>query len=549
MVIVVGCNRNPKLENIIAQVGQRQIQLNDYVDRYAVFLKKTGVKDNLKVRQDFLKMLVNEAVLLEYARLRKIDEEPSFQARLKNKCEQLYLDYYYENYIYPQLTVSESEVREAFRRSKMRIRVRHLYARTLEEAFAIRKELNEGRSFESLAREIFKDPTLAANGGDLGWFSYDEMDPNFEDAAYSMQVGEVSDPVKTSDGYSIIQVLDIEMNPFMKESDYAKNEKWLRLQVKRRKHTRFLEAQSDAILDGLDLQFNQDCMERLIQQFPAIRNQILGNSDLVELNIGAPEMVLLNSKNGIWTLQKAVFKLAELNQKQWNRIRNDDDLVKAITGLVIREEIERQIEEAQISTQPEVFHLINQKRDHLLLQYMTENILDTLTISDAVLQQYFNEHRDEFVSPVKYEIAEIAVDDSVEAWYLTERLNTGADFTKLAATYSQNDRSANRGGYLGWGELEQFGKLTEYIKNSQTGDIIGPVNYYDQYLILKILDVSEPELLDFEESRRIIEVKIKPEVFNNAYYKIINEARTKCKIEIQSGLIDKLNIDIKRGMS
>jgi len=546
---MAGCNRNPKLENIVAQVGDRQIQLDDYVDRYTVFLKKTGVKDNLKVRHDFLKMLINEAVVLEYARLRKIDEEPAFQARLKNKCEQLYLDYYYENYIYPQLTVSESELREAFRRSKMRIRARHLYARTLEEAFAIRSQLNAGKSFESLAREIFKDPTLAANGGDLGWFSYDEMDPNFEDAAYSMQVGEVSDPVKTSDGYSIIQVLDIEMNPFMKESDYAKNEKWLRLQVKRRKHTRFLEAQTDAILDELDLQFNQDCIERLIQQFPAIRTQILGKLDLMELNIGAPEMVLLNSKNGTWTLQKAAFKLAELNQKQWNRIRNDDDLVKAITGLVIREEIERQIEETQISTQPEVIHLVNQKRDHVLLQYMTENILDTLTISDTLLQEYFDEHRDEFISSAKYEIAEIAVRDSAMAWHLTERLNSGANFSELAGTYSQNDRSANRGGYLGWGELEQFGKLAEYIKNSQTGDIVGPVTYYDQYLILKILDVSEPEPQDFKESRRIIEAKIKPEVINNVYYKMMNEARTKLKIEIQSGLIDKLNIDIKRGMS
>lgn len=546
---MAGCNRNPKLDNIVAQVGDRQIQLNDYVDRYSVFLKKTGVKDNLKVRQDFLKMLVNETVVLEYARLKKIDEEPAFQARLKNKCEQLYLDYYYENYIYPQLTVSESELREAFRRSKMRIHARHLYARTLEEAFAIRKELNEGRSFESLAREIFKDPTLAANGGDLGWFSYDEMDPNFEDAAYSMQVGEVSDPVKTSDGYSIIQVLDIEMNPFMKESDYAKNEKWLRLQVKRRKHTRFLETQTDAILDGLDLQFNQDCMERLIQQFPAIRAQILGKSDLMELNIGAPEMVLLNSKNGTWTLQKAVFKLAELNQKQWNRIRNDDDRVKAITGLVIREEIERQIEEKQISTQPEVIHLVNQKRDHVLLQYITENILDTLTISDAVLQEYFNEHRDEFVSPVKYEIAEIAVRDSAIAWHLTERLNSGASFAELAATYSQNERSADRGGYLGWGELDQFGKLAEYLKNSQIGDIVGPVTYYDQHIILKILDIRAPALLDFEDSKRIIEAKIKPEVFDNAYYKMMNEARTKIKIDIESVLIDKLNIDIKRGLS
>lgn len=293
LAAIAGCDRKPAPANLLARVEDRQITVEDYTTRYIDFLRKTGINDNLKVRHDFLKTLVNEAVILEYARQKQIHKEPELQTRLQNKCEQLYLDYYYENYIYPQLTISEAELREAFRRSKIRLHARHLYAPTLDAAFAIRKQLNQGKSFESLARELFNDPTLASNGGDLGWFSYDEMDPNFEDAAYSMQVGEISEPVKTSDGYSIIQLLDAEIDPFITESDYAKNEKWLQLQVKRRKHARFLEAKTDEILAQLELQFDPGGLEQLIQHFPLIRSQILDEADLMESHPVEPDVVLL----------------------------------------------------------------------------------------------------------------------------------------------------------------------------------------------------------------------------------------------------------------
>ncbi len=549
LAAIAGCDRKPAPANLLARVEDRQITVEDYTTRYIDFLRKTGINDNLKVRHDFLKTLVNEAVILEYARQKQIHKEPELQTRLQNKCEQLYLDYYYENYIYPQLTISEAELREAFRRSKIRLHARHLYAPTLDAAFAIRKQLNQGKSFESLARELFNDPTLASNGGDLGWFSYDEMDPNFEDAAYSMQVGEISEPVKTSDGYSIIQLLDAEIDPFITESDYAKNEKWLQLQVKRRKHARFLEAKTDEILAQLELQFDPGGLEQLIQHFPLIRSQILDEADLMESHPVEPDVVLLISKNGNWTLQKAIVKLAELNRKQWNRIQNEDDLVQAITGLVIREEIERRIEEKEISNRPDVIHLANQKRDHVTLQYISEKLLDTLTISEEVLRDYFEAHRDEMVSSARYEIAEIAVSDSVVAGTLCEQLRCGADFGELARSYSQNERSSIQDGYLGWGTLEQFGKLSEKIRGSRSGDLLGPIRYYDKYMVLKVLDVQEPVPLEFDDARRLIESRVKPQAFHDAYYRMMNSARTELTIEIESGLVDKLNIDIKRGKS
>ena len=59
-----------------------------------------------------------------------------------------------------------------------------------------------------LAKTSFNDPMLRDNGGSLGYFTVDEIDPAFEEAAFAPKIGELSQPVRTNDGYSIIRVDD-----------------------------------------------------------------------------------------------------------------------------------------------------------------------------------------------------------------------------------------------------------------------------------------------------------------------------------------------------
>lgn len=68
--------------------------------------------------------------------------------------------------------------------------------------------LKKGESFEALAKEFSKDPGSAAQGGDLGFFARGIMDKPFEDAAFALAKGELSQPVKSKFGYHIIRVDD-----------------------------------------------------------------------------------------------------------------------------------------------------------------------------------------------------------------------------------------------------------------------------------------------------------------------------------------------------
>ncbi len=84
--------------------------------------------------------------------------------------------------------------------------------RTDEETLALAEELRQriadGEDFAQLAREYSDDTGSAENGGDLGWFGRGAMVPAFEEAAFALAPGEVSQPVKSDFGYHIIEVLE-----------------------------------------------------------------------------------------------------------------------------------------------------------------------------------------------------------------------------------------------------------------------------------------------------------------------------------------------------
>ncbi len=83
----------------------------------------------------------------------------------------------------------------------------HILVESEEDAIDVKKELDAGADFATLAKERSTGPT-GPNGGDLGWFTTGRMVPEFEEAVLALKSGEVSDPVKTQFGWHVILLND-----------------------------------------------------------------------------------------------------------------------------------------------------------------------------------------------------------------------------------------------------------------------------------------------------------------------------------------------------
>jgi len=102
--------------------------------------------------------------------------------------------------------VTDEEVKAYYEQASQELEASHILVESAEEAQAIYEELRAGGDFAAIATEKSKDPGSAAQGGALGWFTVGTMVPEFNDAAYALEVGEISEPVQSQHGYHIIKL-------------------------------------------------------------------------------------------------------------------------------------------------------------------------------------------------------------------------------------------------------------------------------------------------------------------------------------------------------
>ncbi|MBP2241943.1 foldase protein PrsA [Cytobacillus eiseniae] len=147
--------------------------------------------------------------------------EEAFQEILANNgVEMSTIEKNIENYvatkklIEPRIKITDDELLAYFEENKdsyaqaEQIQASHILVEDEETAKEVRKKLEAGEDFGKLASEYSTDVSNSETGGDLGFFGRGEMVQTFEEAAFTLEIGEISAPVKTDYGYHIIKVVE-----------------------------------------------------------------------------------------------------------------------------------------------------------------------------------------------------------------------------------------------------------------------------------------------------------------------------------------------------
>jgi peptidyl-prolyl cis-trans isomerase C len=162
-------------------------------------------------RRDYLITYLSDLQLVsEAARAAGIADDPAFKRRMEYLQQRNLMESYLAGE--GDAAASEEEAHKLYDSlvgqlpEEPRVRARHILVETEDEAKEIRKQLDEGADFAEIAKEKSSDPGSGADGGDLGWFTAEQMVPEFSAAAFALEPGEVSEPVKSDFGWHIIKV-------------------------------------------------------------------------------------------------------------------------------------------------------------------------------------------------------------------------------------------------------------------------------------------------------------------------------------------------------
>lgn len=183
--------------------------------------------DNMpEVKNDIIRSWTETTLLAQEALGSGIDKDPVVALKLEEMKTRILVEIVISNRIDMITPVPEDEVQsyydshpDEFIQGEL-VKTQHILIRTskdaspeeqtkaMEHITEIQERLQQGESFMELAKEFSEDPGSKDKGGDLGYFGKGHMVPEFENAAFSTAIGQVSSPIKTQYGFHLIKVND-----------------------------------------------------------------------------------------------------------------------------------------------------------------------------------------------------------------------------------------------------------------------------------------------------------------------------------------------------
>ncbi len=162
-------------------------------------------------REHLIAYLADVIMVTQAADKKKLADNPDFKRRLAFLRNKLLMGFELQDETKAALT--DEALHQTYNDAvksmggQEEVHARHILVENEDDAKSILDQLKGGADFAALAKEKSKDPG-AAEGGDLGYFTKDQMVPEFADVAFKMYPGQLSNPVKTQFGWHIIKVED-----------------------------------------------------------------------------------------------------------------------------------------------------------------------------------------------------------------------------------------------------------------------------------------------------------------------------------------------------
>jgi len=490
-LVCIGCgqafseNRGDEVQGVaLAEVNGESIMSETFREGYLSYLLKTGLQDKPEYRRHFVNSQIASLLLVQEAREAGIESSQDFQGAKERIRKKLLVDIYVRKALFDEIEVSDDDLKDMFVRANTTLTARHLYAPTKERADELYRQLERGATFEDLAKEVFSDTVLANNGGLIGEFTVDDMDVSFEEAAYNLEVGQISEPIQTAQGYSIIKVDERFTKPLITETEYAESKDRMLQFVLYRKKTKARKKHAAQLIEDVSPNYNTDSFNRLYSLVAGTAN--LQSNEELNAWSDAPLVAFTSSDGPVsWTLSEFQQMASETSAEQRARVRSEEDMKTFIDALIVREEMAVRSGSNGFDEDPEFLYEMEKAMHNWIWGEAVSALKQGAAVSEDTLQAYYLANQQNFSAEPEVEIYEILVASKESAQEVGQQLKNRS-FESVAASYSIRPGADEKGGRLGYLRSKQLGVLWQHVEKAKEDDVLGPIEVDDHFVFLKI---------------------------------------------------------------
>ena len=444
---------------VLVEVGPTAIRVADYrqfIARVAPELRAEYGAEKL------LEAIVEQTLLVQEAERRGIGESAEFLQWQTQAQARLVQQALYKRAGIVQPEVAEEELRTYFQRSPYNRRVRFslLMVREQEQLPEILAALTEGADFEELSMQHSQDSRILERQADMGYHRWgDTMASHaaLTEKAFSMQIGEISEPMQVADGYFLIKLTDMHPVSFEQERETIQ-----RL-VLREKLGRQLLAYYDTLHVRYNVRYEPDGL------------------------MGSPEAVVAEYDGGVLT----VAQVRELLKGQ------------GAGEKVLRREVGRRVlvplETARLALADDPS--LQRELERLRQMQLARRLQDALQAqvpppNPNGLSLFYEEHKLRYTAPAEVEVRRLLARDEAEGTAIVKRMRAGRDTTALV------DRFVSV--IYGSGALEGDNPVSRALRADE-GTFHGPFATDNGYIVLQVLRRRPDRLPPLSEIREQVE--------------------------------------------
>lgn len=461
------------------------------------------MKDTPQRRSAFVHDMAATRLAVMEAREWGIVGSPHFKMREQALGRKLLLDLYIKQVVLDTVTVSDADIRTLYARAQTTVSARHLYARTLTEALELRQRLQGGQSFADLAHEIFRDPDLRESGGLLPPFTFDEMDPAFEEVAFTLPIGQISEPVRTAQGYSLIRVEERFIKPIITESEFQSRRPHYEAYALERARRIARRDYTMRLVDKSKIVFNDQVLEALIVR-------ITPGNEAFDQNLDSREILRYGDPVRVWTVSDFREHARFASDRQRAQVRTVADLRDFARGLVVAEQV---LSTGQtIRDSQEYRTQLRKAMDRYIVEYLQS--ADSVDITDAELRAYYdNAPANEFMRPRQIALRWLFFTTEAEA---NAAKNGGVDFNGPEELFFAH----------------QLGPRSNEIFDASEDAVVGPLETGDGWILLKTGKQYPESRQSFEEAKSVI------------YFALVEEKQREIRLHRYAELISSYGLKV-----
>src|SRR6202011_5500370 len=210
MVLLVSLPvRAQEADPVLAKVNGAEIRQSDVAVAEEELGPSLAQMDPASKQENVLAFLIDMKIVAKAAEDKKVENTEEFKKRLAFTRNRLLMDSLLASE--GKAATTDAAMKKVYEEAakqitdEQEVHARHILVESEDEAKAVADELKKGADFAELAKKKSKDPG-ASDGGDLGFFTKDQMVPEFSNVAFALEPGKISDPVKSQFGWHIIKV-------------------------------------------------------------------------------------------------------------------------------------------------------------------------------------------------------------------------------------------------------------------------------------------------------------------------------------------------------